>query len=188
MVGRRVGEGRPGLSRPRLTGGRARGRVLGVVPPEGVRPTSARVREAMFSMVGHDLDGLRVLDAFGGAGLLGLEAWSRGAEVTVVERDGRALRAIRANADALGAVLELVRADVLAWAGGCEAPFDLVLADPPYAEAVGPVVAALAPLVAGTLVLEQAASRPTPEVPGLVLDRRKEYGGTALLLFDRRDG
>ena len=68
----------------RITGGSLRGRVVpGKVRP-GVRPTSSRVREALFSMVGQDLEGVRVLDAFGGSGLLSFEAYSRGAIVTTV--------------------------------------------------------------------------------------------------------
>ena len=61
----------------RVTGGVLRGRVLPAPLPEGVRPTSARTREALFSIVGQDLEGLSFLDAFGGAGLIAIEAWSR---------------------------------------------------------------------------------------------------------------
>ncbi|MCB9685663.1 MAG: RsmD family RNA methyltransferase [Alphaproteobacteria bacterium] len=168
--------------RPRLTGGTARNRPLAAEVPSSARPTSARVREALFSMVGQHLEGQRVLDAFGGAGLLGLEAWSRGAEVVVVERDPRAVAAIRANIRALGASLEVVAGDVLALVPGL-GRFDLVLVDPPYALDPGPILARLAPAVAGSLVLEHDASSEPPPVAGLVLDRRKGYGGTALAVY-----
>ena len=70
----------------RITGGTLKGRVLPVPVSSGVRPTSSRVREALFSMVGNHLDGVTWLDAFGGAGLTALEASSRGAAVTVFEK------------------------------------------------------------------------------------------------------
>ena len=77
------------------------------VPPKHTRPTSERVREAVFSAVGHRLggwDGLAVLDMYAGSGALGLEAWSRGAtSVVAVDKDRRAVAAINANASALGA-------------------------------------------------------------------------------------
>lgn len=172
------------MSRPRISGGRARGRALATEVPRGARPTSSRVREALFSLVGHDLSGLTVLDAFGGSGLLGLEAWSRGARVTVVERDRGALRIIRENVAAMGAEVQVVAGDVLRLAGTL-GPFDGVLVDPPYAVAPGPVLEALAPLVRSWLVLETDVATPAPEVSGLSLDRRRVYGGTALAVYRR---
>ena len=92
----------------RITGGTLRGRVLPSKLGPGVRPTTSRVREALFSMVGQDLSGWTVLDAFGGSGLLAFESVSRGADrVTVVERNGRAAAAIRAAAGALGVRIDL---------------------------------------------------------------------------------
>ncbi|MCA9492249.1 MAG: RsmD family RNA methyltransferase [Myxococcales bacterium] len=170
------------LGRPRLTGGTARNRPLAADVPSSARPTSARVREALFSMVGQQLDGQRVLDAFGGAGLLALEAWSRGAEVVVVERDPRAIGAIRANVRALGAELRVVAGDVLALVPDL-GRFDLILVDPPYALDPAPILTRLATAASGSLVLEHEASREPPTVAGLVLDRRKSYGGTALAVY-----
>jgi 16S rRNA (guanine966-N2)-methyltransferase len=173
------------VAQPRLTGGTLRGRVLANPVAAGVRPTSARVREALFSIVGQDLSELLVLDAFGGTGLLGLEAWSRGATVVVVERDPRVAAAIRANADAMGAALEVRGGDVLSLArDGRLGRFDLVFADPPYQDAPEPVVATLAPLTVGCLVLEVAHDTPTPPAgPGLAFDRRRTYGATALVVY-----
>ena len=170
---------------PVLTGGAARGRRLAASVPPGVRPTSARVREALFSMVGHDLTGLRVLDAFGGTGLLALEAWSRGATVTVVERDHAALQAIRKNAAALGAAIEIRAGDLRAIARGLT-PFDGVLADPPYDLSAEEAVDLLSPIALGWLVLESAATvdAPAPRA-GLSLDRRRRYGGTMLTVYRR---
>jgi len=176
-------------ARPRLTGGRAGGRPLARSVPRSARPTSARVREAIFSLVGHDLDGQSVLDAFAGSGLLALEAWSRGAQVTAVERDRSAVRVIRANADALGAEVRVVRADVLRWAGRCSERFDLVLVDPPYAMDPAPILAGLVPVVGRCLVLESAASTPEPAVPaGVAVDRLRCYGDTAVRVYRREGG
>lgn len=167
-----------------LTGGTARGRPLPHVPGRGVRPTAARVREAMFSMVGHDLDGVTVLDAFGGSGLLALEAWSRGAQVVCVERDRSAWAAMQRNVEAFAADIDVVRGDVLALAAELGS-FDVVLADPPYADDPAPLVDGLAPLVADVLVLEVRADRRPPGAALLRLVRHRTYGGTALCLFRR---
>ena len=156
------------------------------VPP-GVRPTSARVREALFSLVGQDLAGQRILDAYGGTGILGLEAWSRGAEVVIVERSRRAVAAVRGNATALGAPVEIRCADVLAAAPHLGS-FDGVMVDPPYALDPEPILSALGPLVDGWLVLEGPADRNPPGVEGLVLDRRRCYGGSALWVYVGRRG
>ena len=136
-------------------------------------------------MIGHDLGGLKVLDAFGGSGLLGLEAWSRGAEVTIVERDRRAVRAIRANVSGLGADVRVIAADLRAASTQLE-PFDIVLADPPYAEPPAPLLALLAPLVEGQLVLESDKdTHPPASGAGLALVKSRTYGGTRLTVYAR---
>lgn len=167
-----------------LTGGAAKGRALLQVPTSGVRPTSARVREAMFSMVGQDLTGLRVLDAYGGSGLLALEAWSRGASVVCVEQNRTAFSTVRQNVQGLGASIETLRGDVLARIRDLGS-FDIVLADPPYQRDPQPIVEALAPAATAVLVLELDGSRTTPTAPGLVLDRRRSYGSSDLCVFAR---
>ena len=93
----------------RITGGTLKGRVLPVPVSSGVRPTSSRVREALFSMVGNHLDGVTWLDAFGGAGLTALEASSRGAAVTVFEKNGRAYRDIMSRGRGLDVVWTVTR-------------------------------------------------------------------------------
>ena len=152
-----------------------------------MRPTSSRVREALFSLVGHDLAGQRVLDAFGGSGLLALEAWSRGAEVVVVERAGPACGAIRRNGEALGFDGTLVRGDVEALVGTL-GTFHGVLADPPYADAPDRWLGVLAPAVAsgGWLVLEAEGARRLPRVVnGLLGERPRHFGRTALWVYRR---
>lgn len=126
----------------RIVGGTARGRRL-KVPPKHTRPTSERVREAVFSAVGHRLggwQGLVVLDVYAGSGALGLEAWSRGAaSVVAVDKDRRAVAAITGNAAALGASEELtvLGADAAklgprAVACPTRPAADVVFLDPPY--------------------------------------------------------
>lgn len=171
----------------RLTGGRARGRVLRQPVGEGVRPTSSRVREALFSMVGQDLDGLRVLDAFGGAGLLGLEAWSRGAEVVVTELRPATARDLRRRGEEIGADWTVHTGDCLALAPQ-HGPFDGVLADPPYAASPGPILEVLGPLARAWLVYEaDSTATPPPTAGPLALDRVRSFGGTALWVYRRGD-
>lgn len=169
----------------RLTGGHASGRVIRVGAVDGVRPTSGRVREALFSIVGQDLSGLRVLDAFGGSGLLGFEAWSRGGAVTIVDKRRKVLAAIRATAADLGADVTVVGADALKLEGLLE-PFDLVFADPPYAFDPADTLAALEGMVADRIVYEAHAKTALPETVGaLTLDRVRTFGGTSLAFYRR---
>jgi len=153
----------------RIVAGAARGRRL-AVPPAGTRPTGDRVREAVFSALAArtDLEGARVLDLYAGSGALGLEALSRGAaEVVLVESDARAAAVARANVAAVGlpgASVRTARVSALL-ARGSDTPFDLVLADPPYAvpdAAVTEVLAALLEpgwLADGALVVLERSSR-----------------------------
>lgn len=120
----------------RIIAGKAGGIRLRV-PPKGTRPTTDRVREALFSLLASrlDFDGERVLDLYAGSGALGLEALSRGADTAVfVESDARALAVVKDNvrtARLQGA--DVVRSDVAAFVGkpACQT-YTLVLADPPY--------------------------------------------------------
>lgn len=169
----------------RLTGGRLRGRILSGGVSAGVRPTSSRVREALFSMVGQDLEGWRALDAFGGSGLLGFEAFSRGAEVTIVEKRRGVARAIQRTADELGAVVSVRCADAAAvLASGT---WDLILLDPPYA--LDPVawLERAAGAASEVVVIEHESGRDVPEEIGLLVrDRQRRYGSTTLSLYRPR--
>jgi 16S rRNA (guanine966-N2)-methyltransferase len=170
----------------RITGGTLRGRVLREDVAEGVRPTSDRVREALFSIVGQDLTGQYVLDAFGGTGLIGIEAFSRGARVLIVEKDRRAAKGIQTRAEAVGArrpLLEIRVGDVLAVAESA-GPFDGIVCDPPYAMEPGPVFAALGALARSWFVYEADAKVTCPDHAGaLPLDRVRKYGGSALWIY-----
>jgi len=179
----------------RIVAGAARGRRLAVPPGDTVRPTADRVREALFASLAPLLPGASVLDAFAGSGALGLEARSRGADrVTFIERERRALGALRRNIEAVGLDgITVIAADAVrtlrdaARAGALTgAPFDLVLLDPPYALA-GDVLAGLlddlVPLLApdATVVIERSADAPGPCWPApLIPAAARRYGSTCL--------
>src|SRR5262245_8730767 len=120
----------------RIAAGRFRGRRLHVPAGQAVRPTLDRVKVCIFDVLQGQLAGARVLDAYAGAGGVGLEALSRGARVVVlVEHDPTAVATLRRNVQHLGVEreVEVVRGDALRYLAGPHAePFDLVLADPPY--------------------------------------------------------
>jgi 16S rRNA (guanine966-N2)-methyltransferase len=125
----------------RIIAGEWRGRPLRTAEGMATRPTADRVRETLFSMLASRLgsfQGLRVADLYAGSGALGLEALSRGAAFSCfVEQDPRALAAIRANVDALGA---RERTRIVARSANAlppEPPFDLIFADPPYSPKSG---------------------------------------------------
>jgi 16S rRNA (guanine966-N2)-methyltransferase len=180
----------------RLIAGAAGGRRL-KVPPAGVRPTGDRAREGLFNSLGSlvDLDGARVLDLYAGSGALGLEALSRGAaEVVLVESGPRVLPVLRANLAAVG----LPGARVVAGsvpgvvAGPAPAPFDLVLADPPYATPPGEVQGVLRALLdggwlaPGAVVVVERSSREEPwEWPTPLTGLRDRRYGEALLRYGR---
>lgn len=171
----------------RIVAGSAGGRRL-AVPPRGTRPTSERVREALFSALeaGYGLDGARVLDLYAGSGALGLEALSRGAaSATFVESDRRALDVLRTNAAAvrLPGVVVLAGTVESVLAVPAVLPFDVILADPPYGTPVDHVVALVADgrwlAPDGVLVLERAARDGVPALPSVLgVQRSRRYGDT----------
>jgi len=177
----------------RIVAGRVGGRRLVVPRGETTRPTSERVREALFSgLASRGLpDGARVLDLFCGSGALGLEAASRGAvAVVLVDSSPPAVRAARRNVAELGLdQVTVVHATVERHlAGSPPWPADLVLLDPPYATAEAAVSAVLARLVEGgwlaadaVVVVERSARSPEPSWPeGLLVRGVRRYGETAL--------
>ena len=181
----------------RITGGRLGRRPIEGPPAaargraSGVRPTTDRVREALFSALGSrvDLTGARVLDLFAGTGALGLEALSRGAaHATFVEKHGATLSLARRNAAALGVADQcaFVRADALTHLA--REPLatrpDLIFADPPYALDRLPELPALAiPHLAsgGLFILEHDDRHDFSDDPACVFSR--DYGSTRLSLF-----
>ena len=118
----------------RIIGGLWRSRLIEFPDAADLRPTPDRVRETLFDWLGQDLAGMACLDLFAGSGALGFEALSRGAaSVVMVEKHPAALRALRDNAQKLGAAnLTVVRGDALEFARGARSRFDVVFVDPPY--------------------------------------------------------
>ncbi|MBK1786837.1 16S rRNA (guanine(966)-N(2))-methyltransferase RsmD [Prauserella cavernicola] len=175
----------------RIVAGSAGGRKLRV-PPRGTRPTSERVREALFNAleVAGELDDAGVLDLYAGSGALGLEALSRGArDALFVEADRRAAEVLRANAGQLGLGGEVRHGKVESVVAE-QAPraFELVVADPPYDLDDDRLAAVLGDLVVrgwvaeGSLVIVERALRSgEPRWPEhLEPLRTKRYGDTAL--------
>lgn len=167
------------------------------VPQKGTRPTSDRVREAIFSALDarDAVRGARVLDLYAGSGALGLEAASRGGRiVTLVENSFGAAALCRKNTEAVlraapkrdAPRIRVVGQAVQSFLAGTPDGFDLVFLDPPYdlpeAELAGNL-AALAPLLDpdALVIVERGSRSPEPGWgPGLRLERRKDYGDTTV--------
>lgn len=176
----------------RIIAGVAGGRRLRTPPGQGTRPTTDRVREALFSRLEHleVLHGARVLDLYAGSGALGLEAASRGAEsVVLIEADRRAAEVARHNVRDLGLEQVAVRAATVQQALAvtpARPDVDLVLADPPY-DIGEPQLAAVLEQARGwlvpdaLLVIERAARSPEPTWPADVsLIGPRRYGETVV--------
>jgi 16S rRNA (guanine(966)-N(2))-methyltransferase RsmD len=178
----------------RIVAGTLGGRRLATPPGRGTRPTSDRVREALFSALDTmvDLSGARVADLYAGSGAVGLEAASRGAaQVLLVEADPRAARTTRENVTTLG-MREVARVaaakveQVLAHPPA--EPFDVVFADPPYSVPDTVIDTMLTTLVEngwlaeGAVIVVERSSRDAPVrwVQGITEDRSRRYGETTL--------
>jgi 16S rRNA (guanine966-N2)-methyltransferase len=183
----------------RIVAGEHGGRRISAPPGRDTRPTSDRVREALFSTLESmtDLAGCRFADLYAGSGAVGLEAASRGASaVLLIEADARAARTVRANIAALGLGdrCELVVGRIpAALATSPEPPFDVVFADPPYELAEPDVSELLRTLVArrwlapaAVVVLERSARSPEPaRVEGITPERGRRYGESMLWYLRR---
>jgi 16S rRNA (guanine966-N2)-methyltransferase len=177
----------------RVVAGDARGRRLQAPPGRATRPTSDRVREAIFDVLGsllaargRTLEGARVADLFAGSGALGIEALSRGAASAVfVESDRAAVATIRANLDATGFAgshATVVATDVARWLRGADHQ-DLVLCDPPYRfSGWSNLLTLMAPVgglpIGGLAVFESGTDLDLG--PGWESLREKHYGGTVV--------
>lgn len=174
----------------RVIAGRFGGRRLRV-PAAGVRPTSDRVREALFASLGK-LEGARVLDLFAGSGALGIEALSRGAALAVfAERSAPAAATLRDNlasleAEALGRVLRGEAVAVLRRLAGAGERFDLVFLDPPWSDPEEPARTLRALSTSGILaagavvVVETGRGQELPALGGLRVVDERRYGDTVL--------
>src|SRR3954453_4840084 len=161
-------------------------------PPAGdsTRPTSDRVREALFSILGARVEGATVLDLFAGSGALGLEALSRGAAgVTFVDEAQPAIRAIQANLQALSAEAVVRRQDALRFlshASHSAAQYDLVFLDPPYRQAerlAASLSEALPAVLAPGAVAVAESDRRAPLALDLPLHDERRYGDTLIRIY-----
>lgn len=186
----KIGRYRPPM---RVIGGLAKGRRLTAPPGLDVRPTSDRVRQALFTMVeAHlgDLQGARVADLACGSGALGIEALSRGAAAcTFVDTSIRSLRAAQANLVAVGLAgssAQFVKGDLVRWATATPSEvFDLVLVDPPYVWDEWPIL--LAALAGSTEAVAVESDREVVPIDGWASLRSRRHGGTvvSVLVPDR---
>ncbi|MDQ3145019.1 MAG: 16S rRNA (guanine(966)-N(2))-methyltransferase RsmD [Pseudomonadota bacterium] len=176
----------------RIVAGEWRGRPLLASKGLDTRPTADRTRETLFSMLTSRLgsfDGLRVADLYAGSGALAFEALSRGAAFAVlVENDRAALTAIEANAVKLGATGRIQARAMSAARLPRESPFDLILADPPYAAGAGSAVAQsvadagwLAP--GGWLSIETASGDDVAAPPSMTIEATRTVGRARLTLL-----
>lgn len=182
----------------RIVGGKLKSRALKAPAGQGTRPTADRTRESLFNILEHapwsaGLEGRRVLDLFAGAGALGLEALSRGADFALfVETDAGARGAIRDNIEALGlyGVARIHRrsaTDLGVKPAGLGDPFDLVFLDPPYGKGLGE--AAIARLMEGAwigadaLIVFECGADETPHTPGYEQLDERLYGAAKVLFL-----
>ncbi|RZI45700.1 16S rRNA (guanine(966)-N(2))-methyltransferase RsmD [Candidatus Finniella inopinata] len=176
----------------RIISGHWRHHRLHLPPPSVTRPTTDRVREALFNILAHgyalDFKGLKVLDAFAGSGALGLEALSRGAEsVYFMENHPQVSKVLKANIDALNA------AEGCRILKGSQVPIapcavDLVFLDPPYHQQLAlPTCAALQKngwLKPATLICLETSPHDVPAViAGLVCDQQRKYGQSVITFW-----
>jgi 16S rRNA (guanine966-N2)-methyltransferase len=169
----------------RISGGELRGRRV-ICPPGVIRPAMDRMRESMFSILG-SLGGLSFLDLFSGSGLVGLEAWSRGARpVVLVERDRGKRRDILQNLEGLHPVPVLRLEPVERFVARNRTAFDIVYLDPPFSYPhkldLLRRLAGSASLAPGARILIHAPTRERLEVTdsGLTEDDRRAYGGSTV--------
>jgi 16S rRNA (guanine966-N2)-methyltransferase len=164
----------------RVVAGEFKGRTLHAPRGSAVRPTSDKVRGAIFNVLG-DIEGLRVLDLFAGTGALGIEALSRGAaDATFVDTDPGA---VQRNLDAIGADAQVDRGDALGWLAQAQTRYDLVFADPPYSSApsLGERLSELLPAVLSknARIVTESDKR-APLDLGFPLEFERDYGDTRI--------
>ena len=179
----------------RVITGKARGIVLKTPDGMQTRPTTDRVKEALFSIIQFELPGAKVLDLFGGTGQLGIEALSRGAsEAVFVDAREDACKLIRENLrrTKLEQSGKVIRSDYLDYLKRCREKFGIILLDPPYAEVFLEnslkMIAEIDILHSGGIIVaERPVGKDLPwDFPGYTRSRDYKYGNTMLTLY-RKD-
>jgi 16S rRNA (guanine966-N2)-methyltransferase len=183
----------------RIIGGDARGRRLTIPKGRDVRPTAARVKEALFNILPHDLSGVKVLDLYAGSGNLTIEALSRGAaEAILVDSSAESAKAMRENLRRLNLVARtkvwvtpVTRAARLL--ANRRETFDLIFLDPPYGQRL---VEKTLKIIAqgkllrdsGTLIAEHSVRDPIDQIYGsLIAHDQRRYGDTLLTFFKMKE-
>ena len=176
----------------RVITGKARGVVLKT--PDGLltRPTSDRVKEALFSIIQFDLPAAKVLDLFGGTGQLGIEALSRGASSAIfVDEQEKACKLIKENLGRakLEHQAQIVRADYLNFLKNCKDKFNIIFLDPPYAEvflenSLKMITEIDILQTGGIIVAERPLGKELPwDYPGYLRSKDYKYGKTLLTIY-----
>ncbi len=174
----------------RVTGGTGKGRRL-KVPAGGVRPTSDKVKQALFNILGEKVQGAAFLDLFAGAGGIGIEALSRGAEkVVFVDASRASLNAIKHNIDmaGFGGRTVVIASKAESYLRKAAGQFDVVFLDPPYAQVMGPLMEMVSSAGIlkpnGIVIAEHFKKQPSPGKAGsLALYREALYGDTVLAFY-----
>lgn len=174
----------------RVITGTARGRVLKTLECESVRPTSDRIKEAVFSIIQFDIEGRRVLDLFAGSGQLGIEALSRGAESAVfIDCDKATIATVKANLETTGLAEKatVLQTDALAFLQTSGLMFDIVFLDPPFADGLVQKALPLAAAITapgGIILCETPHTEKLPEEAGAFkLHRVYKYSKTAITVY-----
>jgi 16S rRNA (guanine966-N2)-methyltransferase len=182
----------------KITGGRAKGRILASLKGMDIRPTSSKVREAIFNILGQDMTGIKVLDLFAGTGLLGIEALSRGAEGALfIDKSNKSISIINKNLTSCGYqyVCQVVKKEITEGLQleslSAKEGIDLVFIDPPYGKGIIPPVLKM---LSGCGILAQQAVVVTesfkndqlPEtLETLLLSDTRTYGETKIDIYKR---
>jgi len=175
----------------RITGGSGRGRKLTVPAGDRVRPTSDKVKQALFNILGEQVRGARFLDLFAGAGGIGLEALSRDAgQVVFVESARESLSAIRRNIESLGCTDRalVIASKAESFLKRPSGPYEIIFLDPPYRRELEPLLRLIAGSgivkPGGLVIAEHFKKQPSPEHAGN-LERYREavYGDTVLAFY-----
>lgn len=178
----------------RVITGSARGRNLETLPGEDVRPTTDRVKEAMFSIIQFELEGRRVLDLFAGSGQLGIEALSRGAAYAVfVDSAAASIACVKRNLQNTKLISDacILQTDSLTFLRNSTELFDIAFLDPPYSKGI---LQAALPLVAkrmnpgGVIICEHPYGEELPQdAESFSVFRKYKYGKTELTVYRRKE-
>ena len=175
----------------RIISGTRKGRRLMSPKGKSIRPTADAVRESLFNLLGQHLEGVRFLDLFGGSGSVGLEAASRGAQVTIVDNSPHAARCIEHNIAhcKLTEQVDFVTRHALAYLRRADKAFDVIFVDPPYEsrslyrDVMELVVAHCSLAPDGVLIAEHRLKETLTAPPGMELEQCRSYGKKSLSFF-----